>query len=152
MSSEEYKFKNSFGSDVNLSCSCGENDFSANTSPRFQVLPPIGRCFGDHRLFRLARNFVYRLDDRWFNRNHQNSDYQPTRHVLLLPYYAAWAAGTYLVVSTLFMGVKQDVVLEQLFFVVLPLLVLLSVFFSLKGIMSQLKCSKKFCIHYSLRV
>lgn len=50
------------------------------------------------------------------------------------------------------MGVKQDVVLEQLFFVVLPLLVLLSVFFSLKGIMSQLKCSKKFCIHYSLRV
>lgn len=148
MSSEEYKFKNSFGSDVNLSCSCGENDFSANTSPRFQVLPPIGRCFGDHRLFRLARNFVYRLDDRWFNRNHQNSDYQPTRHVLLLPYYAAWAAGTYLVVSTLFMGVKQDVVLEQLFFVVLPLLVLLNVFFSLKGIMSQLKCSKK--ILYSL--
>ena len=41
------------------------------------------------------------------------------------------------------MGVKQDVVLEQLFFVVLPLLVLLNVFFSLKGIMSQLKCSKK---------
>ena len=104
---------------------------------------PIGKCFLDHRFFRAAREWVYGLDNRLFNRNGLIPDYQPTRRVLILPYYAAWIAVTWLFGAVLFMGAQQKMVCEQIFFCLLPLLMLVNVLFSLRHLFKFPNCGRK---------
>lgn len=89
----------------------------------------------DNPPYRFFRKLALRIDNALFNRNGGGGDdYQPTRHVLVLPYICGIAAASYVFFSS-FAGDRADSAqVERNILLCVPLMILLNIVLHLKNL------------------